>query len=222
MRTRAWAPLVAAGVLLLGGCGGVSPGTASVVQGERITTDEVNELVEAQCRLVETLAATGQGEPGTLVQAKQGVLGFLITVELREQFAAEQGVRADPALVRSFVEQQQIPGEGEDADTVRAFVQRDIASQLVLAEIGAAQAGQELGEENIGPAFEAGSQLFEEWSADAEIETDPRYAPGPDGVPGGGEASVSRPVSEIATGAGGEQADPTYVASLPPSQRCGG
>ena len=66
-----------------------------------------------------------------------------------------------------------------------------------------------------------GVLLREQWAEGAQIDTDPRYSPDADGRPGGGSGSVSTAASDFAKQGAAEQVDPTYVAGLPDSQKCG-
>ena len=70
-------------------------------------------------------------------------------------------------------------------------------------------------------SLKAGLEERTKWMKNAEITTDPRYAPSKEGFPGGGDGSVSRAGSDFAKGATSSKADPKFVASLPASQKCG-
>lgn len=214
-----------AGLLLLAtGCSQLGPGTASVVDGERITVAEVDALTAAQCDLAAQQAVTGQGQVFAISTVKQSILGALIETTLNEQFAEDLDVTPSPELVEEIVAQAVPPAEGESAEAFNDFQERYIVSQLALAQAGADGAGEELTTQNIAPAFELGQRQLEEWRADREVVTDARYAPDAEGLPatGTGSGSVSQAASAFAVQGSAAEPDPDYVASLPASQRCGG
>jgi len=74
---------------------------------------------------------------------------------------------------------------------------------------------------SVEQLLNAGLQERAKWMKSADIDTDPRYAPGEDGLPGGGDISVSEPGSDFAKDAGAQEADPKWVAALPANQKCG-
>jgi hypothetical protein len=222
VKARAWAPAVA-GLLLVGsGCSQLTPGTASVVDGERITVAEVDRITEAQCDLAASQVATGQGQVFALSMVKQSILVALIETTLNEAFAAENDVTPSPEVAEQVLAQAVPPSEGEAAEVFGGFQERYILSQLAIAQAGADGAGQELTVENLSPAFELGARQLEEWQEGREIVTDARYSPGEDGRPGTGSSSVSEATSDFAVQRGAAEPDPAFVGSLPPSQRCGG
>ena len=94
-------------------------------------------------------------------------------------------------------------------------------SRAVLVQAGSEATGQPPSQENVEQLLQAGLQARAEWMQTADIETDPRYAPGEDGLPGGGDSSVSQPGSDFAKDAGAEEADPEWVGGLPANQKCG-
>jgi hypothetical protein len=94
-------------------------------------------------------------------------------------------------------------------------------SRAVLVQAGSEATGQPPSEDNVEQLLNAGLQARAEWMQTADIKTDPRYAPGEDGLPGGGDGSVSQPDSDFAKDAGADEADPKWVGGLPASQKCG-
>lgn len=222
MKARAWAPVVA-GLLLVGsGCGQLTPGTASVVDGEPITVTEVDRITEVQCEVIASQVATGQGQVYALSMVKQSVLVALIETTLNESFAAEYDIEISPELAEQVVAQAVPRTGGEATEVSDDFQERYILSQLAVAQAGADGAGQELTLENISAAYELGARELEEWQQDREVVTDARYNPGADGRPGAGSGSVSEPVSSFAAERVAAEPDPEAVGSLPASQRCGG
>ncbi len=63
MKLRVWAVPAVAALLLLTGCDQLSPGTASVVNGTRITNDEVEAVADAQCVAADEAAQAAAPRP---------------------------------------------------------------------------------------------------------------------------------------------------------------
>ena len=93
---------------------------------------------------------------------------------------------------------------------------------LLLADVGS-QALKAKGTANPGidESVNEGSKLAAAWAKKhLDVEIDPRYNPGTSGQAGGGDGSVSRPVSSYATSAAGNPGA-KFVAALPSGMRCG-
>jgi hypothetical protein len=216
---------VAVALLLLSGCGELTPGTASVVNGTRITDDEVKDLADAQCTAADEAAKTGQSTTAAISRVKRQSLGLLMDIELSRQFAEAQDIEPQKSLVDGFYNQLEpgITPLPEEARTVLADVFHDWAEgRAILVQAGSESTGQEVSFTNVEQLLNAGLQEREPWLAKTEIETDPRYSPNENGFPGGDSGSVSRAGSDFAKGAGGDgEPDPEWVSGLPASQKCG-
>lgn len=222
-RTRGLA-LLGAGGLLLTGCSGLTPGTAAVVEGTRITSADVDQLAEAQCSAIEQASQQGQAQAVALASIKQQSLQLLLDIELDEAFAADQRITPPKTLV-DYIDGQlrtQVQGVGGRAGEVLGeTLQRYAASRAAVVQAGAEASDQQASPQNIGRLIGAGLQLRDRWARGASVDTDPRYAPDADGNPGGGSGSVSEAASSFAKQGAAEKADPAYVAALPASQKCG-
>ncbi len=219
---RAAAPLAA--LLLLTGCGQLGPGTAASVNGHRITMQQVDDLVDAQC---DAAVRQGGGQPGSampLTQVQRRSLGLLLEIELTKQYAAAKHLKADPRVVEAYWSQyrgaiQQLP---EQTAKVLSATFHDFAQiRAVLVDAGSRATGQPPSPSNLQDLTQAGLDARQKWLDDATVHTDPRFGPDQDGFPGAGDGSVSRPVSDFAKKASAAQADPEWVSSLPARQKCG-
>ena len=223
--SRMWAaPSAALALLLLSGCGAITPGTAAVVNGTRITNDEVNDLAAAQCVAADRAAAAGSSTATPIAQVKQQSLGLLMDTELSLQYAADQELDPPQSLARVFYSQLEpsISPLPSKARTVLTDVFESWArGRAVLVTVGSEATGQAPSPDNIEELISAGLEERTSWLESAEIETDPRYAPTERGFPGGGDGSVSRAGSDFAKSAAAETATPNFVAGLPASQKCG-
>ncbi|SDS51973.1 hypothetical protein SAMN04488570_2062 [Nocardioides scoriae] len=224
MKARRWAPVLGAGVLLLSGCSQLTPGTASVVDGSRIPTSQVDDLAAAQCSAIEQAGQSGQSSEVPLSSVKRQSLALLVDIQLDERFAADQGVSAPRSLV-TFIDQQlqtQVQGVKGRAGTVLSDVlSQYAASRADVVQVAAEATGQKASPTNLDALLTEGLKQRDAWAKKVEIDTDARFNPGKDGRPGGGSGSVSQAGSDFAKQAGAEQADPAFVASLPDSQKCG-
>jgi len=224
VQLRVWAVPVVAALLLLTGCDQLAPGTASVVNGAKITDAEVQDVADAQCVAADEAAKAGGGTATALSRIHQQSLYLLIDAEVSKQYAEMEGLEASKGLADAFFSQfktslAQLPDKPR---TVLEELFTDWAeSRAVLVEAGSKATGQTPSEENVEQLLNAGLQERAKWMKNADIETDPRYAPGEDGLPGGGDSSVSEPGSDFAKDAGAQEADPEWVAGLPANQKCG-
>lgn len=224
MKLRGWAVPAVAALLLLTGCDQLPPGTASVVNGTSITEDEVADVADAQCVAADQAAQAGGATATAMSRVHQQSLFLLIDAELSKQYAEAEGLQPSEGLANAFFSEfesslSQLP---EKPRTVLEDLFKDWAdSRAVLVQAGAEASGQQPSQDNVEQLLNAGLQERAAWAQSADIETDPRYAPGEDGLPGGGESSVSQPGSDFAKDAGAEEADPEWVRGLPASQKCG-
>ena len=224
-RTRLWAvPSAAVALLLLAGCGEITPGTASVVNGTRITNSEVDDLASAQCVAADRAAKTGNSTPMAVSKVKQQSLGLLMDTELSLQYAKDEDITPELSLSKAFYGQLEpgitpLPGK---ARTVLTDVFEDWAKgRAILVQAGSKATGQAPSQTNLEQLTNAGLQDRTAWAKKAKIETDARYAPSKDGFPGGGDGSVSKASSDFAKGATATKADAKFVSGLPASQKCG-
>lgn len=218
---RVATPLVA--LVLLTGCGELAPGTASSVDGHRITVSQLDALVDAQCTGAERASASGQSATMPLAQVRQRSLGLLIDSELNRQFALDRHLTPDPRFVEGFFAQFQsgIQPLPEPARSELTKVFHDWArGRAILVAAGADSTGQAADPNNYNQLMKVGFAERTKWLRGVKVVTDPRYGPGEDGFPTG-NGSVSRPVSDYARKASASQPDPSWVSSLPSRQRCG-
>jgi hypothetical protein len=215
----------AVALLLLTGCGDMTPGTAATVNGTRITDDEVKDLADAQCTAADEAAKSGNSTAAAVSRVKRQSLGLLMDIELSHQYAEAEGIKPQKTLVDGFYNQLEpgitpLPGK---ARTVLADVFQSWAEgRAILVQAGSESTGQEIGFTNVEQLLNAGLQDRESWLKKADIETNPRYAPNENGFPGGGDGSVSRARSDFAKSAGGTgEPDPAWVSGLPAGQKCG-
>jgi len=224
VKLRVWAVPMLAALLLLTGCDQLVPGTASVVNGAKITDAEVQDVADAQCVAADQAAKAGGGTATALSRIHQQSLYLLIDAEISKQYAEKEGLEASKGLSDAFFSEfeDSLAELPEKPRTVLEDLFTDWAeSRAVLVEAGSKATGQAPSEQNIEQLLNAGLQERAKWMKSADIDTDPRYAPGEDGLPGGGDSSVSEPGSDFAKDAGAQEADPEWVAALPANQKCG-
>jgi hypothetical protein len=222
---KAWAlPAAALALTVLTGCSELTPGTAAVVNGTRITNDEVNDLADAQCVAADRAAQSGNSTTMAVSGIKQQSLGVLMDTELSLQYARDEDITAQEGLAKGFYSQFE-PGITPLPSTARSVLskvfKRWAESRAVLVEAGSDSTGQKPSFTNIEQLVNAGLKERAAWLKKADIKTDPRYAPDKDGFPGAGDGSVSRASSDFAKGATADETDPKWVGGLPAKQRCG-
>jgi hypothetical protein len=231
VRTRSArrAPLVAlvamGAVLLLSGCGNVSPGTASVIDGTKISRSDVTELAEAQCAGIKQAAKSqAQSQAAPRRQLLQQSLTLLMDIELSLKYGKAENVSPRPEEVAATYAQVEAPIKALPAkyqDFMKDVFQRWAAARDVLIQVGEQSTGQQPTASNGDALLQAGYQKRDPWLGTVDIHTDPRYGPAGIGWPGGADPSVSKPVSSFAKDAGKAQPAPAWVSALPSSQKCG-
>jgi hypothetical protein len=227
LRGRAGGRALAAGamaLLLLSGCGDIRPGTAAVVNGTKITNDQVNELADAQCVAADQAAKSGNSTAMAISKVKQQSLGLLMDTELSKQFGKDEGIKAPEGVSQGFYNQFEpgitpLPSKARKvlADVFKAWA----VGRAILVQAGSESTGQAVSFTNVEQLTNAGLQDRDSWLKKAKISTDPRYGPSKEGYPGGGDGSVSDAGSDFAKGANSTKPDPKWVSGLPADQRCG-
>jgi hypothetical protein len=232
VRTRAVRrPLVALAAmgtaLVLGGCGSVPPGTASVVNGTKISRSDVDELAKAQCAGIKQAAKSGQSQQNQATPNKQLVqqaLTLLMDIELSLQYGKDEGITPRPQQTETTYSQigpliEALPKK------YHAFMEdtfhRWAEGRDVMTQAGEQATGQQADANNGDQLLSEGYKKRESWLKGADIETDPRYGPAGTGWPGGTDPSVSKAVSSFAKSADKTTPDAAFVGSLPNNQKCG-
>jgi hypothetical protein len=212
--------------LLLGGCGSVPPGTASVVGGTKISRSDVNELADAQCAGIEAAAKSGQGQAQQAARKRvvQQSLYILMDTELSLQYGESEGIapRSQEVAVTTTSTEPFIKSLPKKYHSyMEDFVQRWAEGRDVMTQVGEKATGQQPDANNAQSLLDAGYQKRDPWLKSVDIDTDPRYGPTGIGLPGGADPSVSKAVSSFAKSADKDQPDPAWVGALPAGQKCG-
>lgn len=224
--TRVWAgPASVLALLLLSGCGQFTPGAASVVNGTRITNDQVNALSEAQCVLRGTLTKAGSAPATSAARVRQESLGLLMDAELSQQFGKAQKIAADKLLAAGFLSQvapvfKPLPRKAREEFT--SVFKEWSKGRAILVQVGAGTTGTKPTLQNLDQLLDAGFKARDAFLKKSDIDTNPRYAPDKNGFPGGGgDGSVSKASSAFAKGSSAAELDAKWVTGLPASQKCG-
>ena len=210
--------------LVLTGCGTLPPGAAAVVDGTKITNSDVQELADSQCAGAELSAKTSQAQTVTRKQLSQRSLRLLMDIELSLKYAKEEGLepRADSSsAIYTQVEPLIKALPKKHQESTAATFHRWADATDVLIQAGEQATGKKETAQNQQDLLNAGYQRRESWRKKVDIEIDPRYGPSDDGWPGAGDGSVSEASSSFAKDADAEQPDPSWMSTLPASQKCG-
>ena len=227
MKLRAMSvPAVGLALVLLSGCSGsgLSPGTASDVNGTRITTSRVSDVAAAQCDLRDVLTEKQLAPAITAAQVNRESLSLLMDTELTKQFGASEDIDPDKLIGAAFLGRVQplftdLPADSKALMTEVFSLWADTRSILVKA--GSAATGEKPSATNLDKLLEAGLQERQRWLKTAQLTTDPRYGPDKDGYPSRDSASVSKARSTFAVDAEKETPSPAFLSGLPPNQKCG-
>lgn len=223
---RRLAPLALTAVAALGlsGCGELTPGTAANVAGARITHEQVDDLVDAQCSAANASAESGGAAAVPVSQVRQQSLGVLMDTTLSTKYAEDQQITPDKKIAAALFEQFEptiatLP-EASRTELSKVFKAWALGRSAMI-EAGSQSTGKPITAAAAQELMTAGLADREKWLTKVDITTDARYAPAANGFPGGGDGSASRPTSAFAKSATAAQADPAWVGGLPTGQKCG-
>lgn len=219
----------------LTGCGSdalspeLHPGAAAVAGDYEVTMEELDEMSDDLCRLIEPqLEANGDAFPMARIRAI-ALTNLLIEGEMTRRFAEDQDVEVSDELaaaLRAIPEQLEAQGfEGRDLELAVEFSERGQFHQFVMTEV----ARRELGDETTTSTLvQRGEEIFVEWLKTQDYEVDPRIGsvnPLEGGIFETGDPGLSVPVSDDAVEAAAREDDielhEAYLEGLPDSQRCG-
>ena len=163
--------------------------------------------------------------PRRMSRVHQQSLCLLIDAELSKQYAEEEGLEPSEGPGGGLLQRvRAAPSPScrrSRAPCSRTCSRTGPRAAPCSSRPASEATGQQPSQENVEQLLNAGLQARAAWLKKADIETDPRYAPGEDGLPGGGDSSVSQPGSDFAKDAGAEEPDPEWVSGLPANQKCG-
>ena len=204
-------------LLTLSACAGLHPGTAATVGDETIPTSEVDDVTRISCDL------GGTAQPRSAVM--RDIVNALVTTRVDTQYAESVGATYDKRQLQQRVQQLEdslTKLSDTDRDTYVQVVSDFLRSQLMLADVGAKSLKKKgTAKPAVDESVNEGSKLSAAWAKkNIDVEIDPRYNPGTSGKAGGGDGSISRPVSPYAKSAAGT-ATPDFVSGLPAELRCG-
>ncbi len=161
MKLRRWAaPAAAVALLACTACGSdLTPGTASVVNGSRITEDQVTDLADAQCTAADIAAESGQSSAMAVSRVKKQSLGLLIDVELSRQFGEKEGIEPDEALADGFygqLEQGIAPLPGKTRTVLEDVFGEWAEGRAILVQAGSEATGEKPSLTNLEQLTNAG------------------------------------------------------------------
>jgi len=171
-----------------------------------------------------TLIGDPSGRNVTRKQLSQRSLRLLMDIELSLKYAKEEGLepRADSSsAIYTQVEPLIKALPKKHQESTAATFHRWADATDVLIQAGEQATGKKETAQNQQDLLNAGYQRRESWRKKVDIEIDPRYGPSDDGWPGAGDGSVSEASSSFAKDADAEQPDPSWMSTLPASQKCG-
>ncbi len=218
---KALGALGALTALALTGCGALQPGTAVEVGDETISLDRVDQVAADFCAAVEPQLET---EAETIPHGffRSGIAGTLALRSVADQLAADYGVEPDSdQYLQTMAELRQ--GIGAVPEELRDSV-LEVESAPPYVEAVQAAVGEAVldGEGEYEDFVAAGTDEFETWIAENDVEFDPALNTAmKDGVPDSADGSLSFAVSETARN--GQVAEPNSMTArlLPETQRCG-
>lgn len=219
--------VLSASALALTSCGSANPGAAARVGDETVSTSQVNQLSQDMCTAFKPQLQQRQ-QVVPMSYLRTGVVQFLVEAAMARQVAAQYGVQAGPDYA-SAVSDLTKSAASMPASVRNAYVEVLSASALV-SSIGTAAGAAALRQAGTASpttqeAAQKGDQIFAQWAQDHTVDIDPRYGLAlENGQLKPADRGISFATSAQAQGglgAQGAQPDAAYLATLPPSQKCG-
>lgn len=222
---------MAAAVLLsltaVSGCGShLSPGMAATINGDTISQDSVDSVVEAACAYTAASAQPGAAPqpPLSLANLRSTITQSLIQFAVTDDAATQLGLSVSQAAIATGAAQQPIPSglDGTDADVIKGFFQDFAKSSAQIQLIGAHLADPSITtyeQVQLDKAAQ-GKKYVMAYAADQEVTVNPAYGNWTGSGVAGGSGSLSDPVSDSAKASAGGAADGANTSSLPSSQVC--
>jgi hypothetical protein len=212
-----------AAVLLLSACGGVAPGVAAEVEGERITDEQVDDFAEVLCA-IGGVQGTEAGVPAK--SARFASLQILLANQLTELVADVEDVQQDQvaSVLQGMAAARDLLSEDQQ-ETFDEVAEEFARAQTALVELGRASLAEQGQPEQPAQdaddaAFAEGQRLMAEGAQDADVEVDPRFGELVDGGLQPSNGSLSVPVSDLAVQADSPQPGEELITLLPASQKC--
>lgn len=174
LKSRILGLLVIAG--LLGGCGTVHPGSAAVVNGERITMEQADATAHTLC-LINTMGQQGASFDNAQVR-RQAVISLVIT-EVAEQVAEEKDLKVKvSAEAEAQVAQFRELLAPEHRDQFDDVIGINLRFGAIAQELGRAA---NPGVDDPNALTELGMAELSAAMQDMDVEIDPRFGLAPTG-----------------------------------------
>lgn len=217
---RAACAALAVGVLT--GCSGVNPHTVAVVDGSRISTQDVKDLAEARCAALDH--AQGKTDPVSRSQVNTQTVSFLLDTALNVQYGKSLHLTPRREIVDALMQQPE-----QIARLVPAGYRKVLLDDFhtwaegrdLLIQAGEKASGQPFSPQNANNLALAGLAARKKWEKHVTVSIDPRYGVDSKGEPTNDNGSVSEAASTFAKTSAKSNQSRSFVESLPASQRCG-
>ena len=203
----------------LAGCGNLHPGAAVVAGDQTISISQADDYTRDVCRVIQSDPRSKGTYPMEAI--RRGVVRSLALRGVAEQLAEQYAVQPGSAYnqqVKLYERNIVNVSDTERAHAVEVLTVTDYVQDIVKA-VGRKELGNSVDDSS---AAAKGEEILTQWTLDHSVEFDPRFdlAMTDKGIESA-SSEVSTAVSDFATKAAAEQPDEAFVASLPPSQRCG-
>lgn len=220
-----------ASMLALTGCA-QSGNVAARVGDTTVPTSDVDFLTHLQCGILDKAAAKspGQVKAVPMSRVRNQWVNALIDSELNRQLAAREDLSYDKETLRSAMDQFEptlAQAPAKDRDRARDMIESIYRGQLEVVAL----AQRDLSRQGVtspsdDQVRQAVTKILDDFRKKVDVDINPQYGPGADGVAGSADPSLSRAVSSFAKDAragGSTTSDPdaTWVGGLPADQRCG-
>ena len=234
-RKRRIAGLALVVVLGVSGCT-FHPGSAAVVNGSKISQDEVDGLVGAACEFtrLNRVKNHSSDEPASSVAFfKHLFTQDLISFAITEKAAQRMHLTVTPAAVAKLADQSPVPAglDDDDADALTDFFDRSARSQLQLIVLGAhlkdasVTSTADIDQADYQTYLPAGNRYMVGFTGQQSVQVNPAYGSWDGGEVAATDGSLSKPTSDDALKwlrlRKGSATSPGAVDGAPANQVCG-
>jgi hypothetical protein len=220
-----------ASMLALSGCA-QSGNVAASVGDTTVPTSDVDFLTNLQCGILDKAAAKNLGQVTAVPvsRVRNQWVNALVEAELNRQLAAREDLSYDKATLRSAMDQFEptlAQAPAKDRSRARDMIEDIYRGQLEVVALAERELSRQgVSEPSDDQIRQAVTKILDAYRKKVDVDINPQYGPGADGIAGSEDASLSRAVSSFAKHArdgSSSTTDPdaTWVSGLPADQRCG-
>lgn len=219
--------LAAVAMLVVSGCT-FHPGSAAVVNGTKISQNDVDNLVSAACNYSKLIRLKGAGSTAatSIAYLKHFFTSEMVMIRITDKAAAQRGLTVSPAAIAKVTSGQTLPGglTSSERAALSSYFTASAREKLQEAVIGAHLKDSSVtNADKVTQAdLKAGTAYLKTYSTKQSVQINPAYGSWNGSTVVDTDGSLSAPKSSAAVAwLRQQQKGVSDVAGLPANQVCG-